>query len=323
MTVARGGETWFSKSSLKRRENLPPRQILSQVSRARGETPPAAQCESRMEPESAEVACRARDAARAAATASAEAATLEAAAEFERAALRARRDVSVARADGQKTRADVPRTPREAETRARRTREAAAEERRAREMARMRAAGVRAASRGGNLGVRSTAALDAERRARWQTHEARWASFCRDDEASPLAAPFPASGEDLLLALQSVFLRQDEDARVAGGGAISRATQNTAADGTPTVARGAVVFGQDASAAEPSRARALHALKRAFRAAALRWHPDKFAQTFAARLARAPAAARAATHRRVAETFRDVREAYDRVYAETTRDDAR
>ena len=100
MTVARGGETWFSKSSLKRRENLPPRQILSQVSRARGETPPAAQCESRMEPESAEVACRARDAARAAATASAEAATLEAAAEFERAALRARRDVSVARADG-------------------------------------------------------------------------------------------------------------------------------------------------------------------------------------------------------------------------------
>ncbi len=276
-----------------------------------------------METESAEVASRARDAARAAATASAEAATLEAAAEFERAALRARRgDVSVARADGQKTRVDVPRTPREAETRARRTREAAAEERRAREMARIHAAGVCAASRGGNLGVRSAAALDAERRARWQTHEARWASFCRDDEASPLAAPFPASGEDLLLALQSVFLREDEDARDAGGGR-ARATRNTAADGTPTVARGAVVFGEDASAEEPSRARALHALKRAFRAAALRWHPDKFAQTFASRVARAPAAARAATQRRVAETFRDVREAYDRVYAETMRDDAR
>ena len=50
-----------------------------------------------MEPESAEVASRARDAARDAATASVEAATLEAAVEFERAALRARRDVSGAR----------------------------------------------------------------------------------------------------------------------------------------------------------------------------------------------------------------------------------
>ena len=207
MTVARGGETWsfirYFKELFQATQNLPPRQNLSFLSR--GETPPAAQCESRMEPESAEVASRARDAARAAATASAEAATLEAAAEFERAALRARRDVSVARADGQKTRVDVPRTPREAETRARRTREAAAAERRAREMARMRAAAARAASRAGNLSVRSAAALDAERRARWQTHEARWASFCRDDQASPLAAPFPASGEDLLLALQSVF----------------------------------------------------------------------------------------------------------------------
>jgi len=278
-----------------------------------------------MEPESAEVASRARDAARDAATASVEAATLEAAAEFERAALRARRDVSVARADGQKTRVDVPRTPREAETRARRTREAAAEERRARETARMRAAGVDAAARGGVRGVGSAAALDAERRARWQTHEARWASFCRDDQASPLAAPFPASGEDLLLALQSVFLREDSDARDAGVPAISRATRNTAADGTPTAARGAVVFGEDASAASPpSRARALHALKRAFRAAALRWHPDKFLQAFASRVARADATETALTQRKVAETFRDVREAYDRVYKETLhRDDAR
>ena len=108
----------------------------------------------------------------------------------------------------------------------------------------MRAAAARAASRGGNLSVRSAAALDAERRARWQTHEARWASFCRDDQASPLAAPFPASGEDLLLALQSVFLREDCDAW-------DGATRNTAADGTPTAARGAVVFGEDASAASP------------------------------------------------------------------------
>lgn len=320
MTVARGGETWsfirYFKELFQATQNLPPRQNLSFLSR--GETPPAAQCESRMEPESAEVASRARDAARAAATASAEAATLEAAAEFERAALRARRDVSVARVDGQKTRVDVPRTPREAETRARRTREAALEERRAREMARMRAAAARAACRGGNLSVRSAAALDAERRARWQTHEARWASFCRDDQASPLAAPFPASGEDLLLALQSVFLREDSDAREG-------ATRTTAADGTPTAARGAVVFGEDASAASPpSRARALHALKRAFRAAALRWHPDKFLQTFASRVARADAAETALTQRKVAETFRDVREAYDRVYKETLhRDDAR
>ena len=66
------------------------------------------------------------------------------------------------------------------------------------------------------------------------------------------------------------------------------------------------------------------ALKSAFRAAALRWHPDKFAQAFEARLARAPAAARARVERQVAETFRDVREAYDRVYKETLhRDDAR
>ena len=234
MTVARGGETWsfiISKRVFQATQNLPPRQNLSFLSR--GETPPAAQCESRMEPESAEVASRARDAARAAATASAEAATLEAAAEFERAALRARRDVSGARAAGRKTRVDVPRTPREAETRARRTREAAAEERRAREMARMRAAAARAASRGGNLSVRSAAALDAERRARWQTHEARWASFCRDDQASPLAAPFPASGEDLLLALQSVFLREDSDARDAGVPAISRARAPRAQESLP------------------------------------------------------------------------------------------
>ena len=91
MTVARGGETWsfirYFKELFQATQNLPPRQNLSFLSR--GETPPAAQCESRMEPESAEVASRARDAARAAATASAEAATLEAAAEFERAALRA------------------------------------------------------------------------------------------------------------------------------------------------------------------------------------------------------------------------------------------
>lgn len=58
------------------------------------------------------------------------------------------------------------------------------------------------------------------------------------------------------------------------------------------------------------------ALKSAFRAAALRWHPDKFAQTFAARLARAPAAERAETERRVAETFRDVRRAYERALRE-------
>jgi hypothetical protein len=63
------------------------------------------------------------------------------------------------------------------------------------------------------------------------------------------------------------------------------------------------------------------ALKRAFRAAALRWHPDKFAQTFAARLAAAPAAPRAALERRVAETFRDVREAYERMERTETNDD--
>jgi hypothetical protein len=63
------------------------------------------------------------------------------------------------------------------------------------------------------------------------------------------------------------------------------------------------------------------ALKRAFRAAALRWHPDKFAQTFAARLAAVPAAPRAALERRVAETFRDVREAYERMERTETNDD--
>ena len=238
-----------------------------------------------MEPESAEAVSRARDAARDAATASIEAATLEAAAELERAAFRARRDVSGARADGRKTRVDVPRTPREAETRARRTREASAEDRRAREKARMRAAGVHAAARGGDGSVRSAAALDAERRARWLTHEARWASFRRDDAAAALAVPFPSSGEDLLLGLRSVF-------------SVSRARR--AADDD----RGC--------ASDADRA----ALNSAFRAAALRWHPDKFAQTFAARLARAPAAERAETERRVAETFRDVRRAYERALRE-------
>ena len=78
----------------------------------------------------------------------------------------------------------------------------------------------------------------------------------------------------------------------------------------------------------PLRGRSLTPLRgrggRAFRAAALRWHPDKFLQTFASRFARADAAETALTQRKVAETFRDVREAYDRVYKETLhRDDAR
>jgi len=260
-----------------------------------------------MEPESAEVASRARDAARDAATASVEAATLEAAVEFERAALRARRDVSGARADGRKTRVGVPRTPREAETRARRTREAAAEERRARETARMRAAGVDAAARGGVRGVGSAAALDAERRARWRTHEARWCAFRRDEDASALAAPFPSSGADLLSALRSVFLDSDSDATRDSDVASRReSSSKSSSKSHEEVSRGT---SPDDSKHNSSRL----ALKRAFRAAALRWHPDKFAQTFAARLAAVPAAPRAALERRVAETFRDVREAYERM----------
>jgi hypothetical protein len=268
-----------------------------------------------MEPESAEVASRARDAARDAATASVEAATLEAAVEFERAALRARRDVSCARADGRKTRVGVPRTPREAETRARRTREAAAEERRARETARMRAAGVDAAARGGVRGVGSAAALDAERRARWRTHEARWCAFRRDEDASALAAPFPSSGADLLSALRSVFLEdsdatRDSDARRRESSSKSLFSSKSFEE----VSRGT-------SPDDSKQASSRLALKRAFRAAALRWHPDKFAQTFAARLAAVPAAPRAALERRVAETFRDVREAYERMERTETNDD--
>jgi len=262
-----------------------------------------------MEPESAEVASRARDAARDAATASVEAATLEAAVEFERAALRARRDVSGARADGRKTRVGVPRTPREAETRARRTREAAAEERRARETARMRAAGVDAAARGGVRGVGSAAALDAERRARWRTHEARWCAFRRDEDASALAAPFPSSGADLLSALRSVFLDSDSDAtRDSDARKALESSSKSSSKSFEKVSRG--TSPDDSKQAQAS---SRLALKRAFRAAALRWHPDKFAQTFAARLAAVPAAPRAALERRVAETFRDVREAYERM----------
>ena len=267
-----------------------------------------------MEPESAEVASRARDAARDAATASVEAATLEAAVEFERAALRARRDVSCARADGRKTRVGVPRTPREAETRARRTREAAAEERRARETARMRAAGVDAAARGGVRGVGSAAALDAERRARWRTHEARWCAFRRDEDASALAAPFPSSGADLLLALRSVFRNSDSDARRSES---SSKSSSKSFEALLQPSRFDVYSSPEDSKASSSRL----ALKRAFRAAALRWHPDKFAQTFAARLAAVPAAPRAALERRVAETFRDVREAYERMERTETNDD--
>ena len=270
-----------------------------------------------MEPESAEAVSRARDAARDAATASIEAATLEAAAELERAAFRARRDVSGARADGRKTRVDVPRTPREAETRARRTREAAAEERRARETARMRTAGVYAAARGGDSSLGSAAALDAERRARWRTHEARWASFRRDEDASALDVPFPASGEDLLSALRSVFSNPRE----------ADATRRAAADegdafGSARGVRPLPDETREMTRAPASSDAARVALKSAFRAAALRWHPDKFAQAFEARLARVPAAARARVERQVAETFRDVREAYERmmrdVEAETT-----
>ena len=270
-----------------------------------------------MEPESAEVASRARDAARDAATASVEAATLEAAVEFERAALRARRDVSGARADGRKTRVGVPRTPREAETRARRTREAAAEERRARETARMRAAGVDAAARGGVRGVGSAAALDAERRARWRTHEARWCAFRRDEDASALAAPFPSSGADLLSALRSVFLDSDSDAtRDSDARKALESSSKSSSKSFEEVSRG--TSPDDSKQAQAS---SRLALKRAFRAAALRWHPDKFAQTFAARLAAVPAAPRAALERRVAETFRDVREAYERMERTETNDD--
>ena len=266
-----------------------------------------------MEPESAEAVSRARDAARDAATASIEAATLEAAAELERAAFRARRDVSGARADGRKTRVDVPRTPREAETRARRTREAAAEERRARETARMRAAGVDAAARGGVRGVGSAAALDAERRARWRTHEARWCAFCRDEDASALAAPFPSSGADLLSALRSVFL-EDSDATRDSDARRRESSSKSSSKSFEEVSRGT-------SPDDSKQASSRLALKRAFRAAALRWHPDKFAQTFAARLAAVPAAPRAALERRVAETFRDVREAYERMERTETNDD--
>ena len=267
-----------------------------------------------MEPESAEVASRARDAARDAATASVEAATLEAAVEFERAALRARRDGSCARADGRKTRVGVPRTPREAETRARRTREAAAEERRARETARMRAAGVDAAARGGVRGVGSAAALDAERRARWRTHEARWCAFRRDEDASALAAPFPSSGADLLLALRSVFRNSDSDATRDSDARRRESSSKSSSKSFEEVSRGT-------SPDDSKQASSRLALKRAFRAAALRWHPDKFAQTFAARLAAVPAAPRAALERRVAETFRDVREAYERMERTETNDD--
>ena len=250
---------------------------------------------------------RARDAA----TASVEAATLDAAVEFERAALRARRDVSGARADVRKTRVGVPRTPREAETRARRTREAAAEERRARETARMRAAGVDAAARGGVRGVGSAAALDAERRARWRTHEARWCAFRRDEDASALAAPFPSSGADLLSALRSVFLEDSDATRDSDARRSESSSKSSSKSFEALLQPSRFDVYSSPEDSKPSSSRL--ALKRAFRAAALRWHPDKFAQTFAARLAAVPAAPRAALERRVAETFRDVREAYERM----------
>ena len=321
MTAWRGGETRFFKAleATLLCENLPAahpgcKKVKEEILffTRRNASRDSHQCESRMEPESAEVASRARDAARDAATASVEAATLDAAVEFERAALRARRDVSGARADVRKTRVGVPRTPREAETRARRTREAAAEERRARETARMRAAGVDAAARGGVRGVGSAAALDAERRARWRTHEARWCAFCRDEDASALAAPFPSSGADLLLALRSVFRNSDSDATRDSDARRSESSSKSSSKSFEALlqpSRFDVYSSPEDS--KPSSSRL--ALKRAFRAAALRWHPDKFVQTFAARLAAVPAAPRAALERRVAETFRDVREAYERM----------
>ena len=92
--------------------------------------------------------------------------------------LRARRDVSGARAGSRENVAGVPRTPREAETRARRTREAAAEERRAREDARRRrAAGVGLPTSRWRSRRRIRGGVDAARRARWRTTRRARARF--------------------------------------------------------------------------------------------------------------------------------------------------
>ena len=117
------------------------------------------------------------------------------------------------------------------------------------------------------------------------------------------------------MALRSVFRNSDSDATRDSDARRSESSSKSSSKSFEALlqpSRFDVYSSPEDSKASSSRL----ALKRAFRAAALRWHPDKFAQTFAARLARAPAAERAETERRVAETFRDVRRAYERALRE-------
>jgi len=246
-----------------------------------------------MTTESAEVASRAREATEAATAASVEAATLEATAERERAALRARRAFFNVR-DDKKTRfsSDVPRTPQEAEMRARRTREAAAAVRRARETARMRAAGLNPPN-SDDTGDRIDSALpfEVDDESSWRAHESRWAEFCRNASSldaatssaetratslSALSVPFPSSGGELLKALALFGEPRGTSGKADSGNASTVASR----------------------------------LARARRVAAARWHPDKFAQKFSKKINMTPEE-RVSVERRVVETYQDMQKTYD------------
>lgn len=250
---------------------------------------------------SAEVASRAIEATEAATAASTEAASLETTVALERAALRARRDRDVCQGDATKTRApsDGPRTPTEANARARRTKEAENETRRARETARMRAAGLGPpGERVGDGSARdwcgSEFALDEKARESWQRHELQWARFEADndlisddtDDDSPRRrltlhdVPFPSSGSGLLVSLVAFGV----------GGETSAQNQN-----------GKIVEKEKAAAS----------LAVARRVAAMRWHPDKFTQKFGKRLAVVMSATdRAEVDRIVVETYQDIQRTF-------------
>lgn len=250
---------------------------------------------------SAEVASRAIEATEAATAASTEAASLETTVALERAALRARRDRDVCQGDATKTRApsDGPRTPTEANARARRTKEAENETRRARETARMRAAGLgppgeRVGDGSARDGCGSEFALDEKARESWQRHELQWARFEADndlisddtDDESPRRrltlhdVPFPSSGSGLLVSLVAFGV----------GGETSAQNQN-----------GKIVEKEKAAAS----------LAVARRVAAMRWHPDKFTQKFGKRLAVVMSATdRAEVDRIVVETYQDIQRTF-------------
>ena len=269
-----------------------------------------------MEPESAEVASRARDAARDAATApSRRRRSMRRWRSSARRCARAETN-SGARADVKKKkkekRASACRArPGRRETRARRTREAArGGEARARDGARARC-GRRCCGSGGVRGVRSAAALDAERRASsWRTHEARWCAFCRDEDASALAAPFPSSGRTCFWRCGAAVRNSDLDAR---------RSENSSKSSSKSLLRASKRFCSLRVSMYIALRRTPDPLPRAWRSnepsapPRCGGTPTADAQTFAGSACRGARPPRAALERRVAETFRDVREAYERM----------